>query len=102
MTNPAAVHETIATSRTIKASLEQVYKAWADPEARTVWGPPSDDEAIELVEHDFRVDGKDVHVCGQKGNLRLRVETFYHDINNRDAFCFLNASQRVRTRFARH
>lgn len=80
MTNPAAAHETIATSRTIKASLEQVFKAWADPEARTIWGPPSNDEAIEFVENNFRVDGKDVHLCGQRGDLRFRVETFYHDI----------------------
>lgn len=54
--------------------------AWADPEARTIWGAPSKDEAIEFVENDFRVDGKDVHLCGQKGDLRFRVDTFYHDI----------------------
>ncbi len=77
MTNPAAVRETIATNRTIKASLEQVFKAWAGSEARTVWGPTSDDEAIELVENDFRMDGKDVHLCGQTGDLRFHVETIF-------------------------
>ncbi len=82
MTNPPAAHETIATSRTIMAPVKQVFEAWADPEARTIWGPPSDDEAIEFVENDFRAGGKDVHFCGQKGNLRFRVETFYHDIQN--------------------
>ena len=35
---------------------------------------------MEFVEVDFRVGGKDVHVCGQKGDLRFRVETSYHDI----------------------
>ena len=80
MTKPAASHETIETSRTIAASLEQVFRAWADPEARTIWGAPSKDEAVEFVENDFRVNGKDVHLCGQKGDLRFRVDTFYHDI----------------------
>jgi uncharacterized protein YndB with AHSA1/START domain len=78
--NPSVAHETITISRTIKASLEQVFKAWAEPDARAIWGPPSDDEAIEFVESDFRVGEKDVHVCGQKGDLRFRVETHYHDI----------------------
>ena len=94
MTYPAAVHETIATSRTIKASLEQVFKAWADSDARTVWGPPSDDEAIEFVENDFRVGGKDVHICGQKDDLCFRVETIYHDIQNPRRLLF---SERVST-----
>ena len=73
-------HETITISRTIKASSTQVFKAWAEPGARAIWGPPSEDEAIEFVENDFRMGGKDVHLCGQKGNLKFRVETLYHDI----------------------
>lgn len=77
---PNATHETIRISRRINASPEQVFSAWADPVARAQWGPPSDDEAIEFLEHDFRVSGKDVSLCGQKGDLRFRVDTVYHDI----------------------
>lgn len=77
---PSSAHETITISRTIKASLERVFKAWAEPDARVIWGPPSEDEAIEFVECDFRIGGRDVHVCGQQGELRFRVETLYHDI----------------------
>ncbi len=94
MKNPGTSHETIEISRTIEASVEQLFQAWANPEARTIWGPPSNDEAIEFVEYDFRVGGKDVHLCGQKGDLRFRVETFYHDIQNPRRLLF---SERVST-----
>ena len=76
----SVLNETIAISRSINASLEQVFAAWADPVARAQWGPPSDDEAIEFLQSDFRVGGKDVSLCGQKGDLSFRVETHYYDI----------------------
>ncbi len=94
MTNLSVAHGTIAICRTTKASLEQVFNAWADPEARTIWGPPSSDEAVKFVENDFSVGGKDVHYCGQKGDLRFRVETLYHDIQNPRRLLF---SERVST-----
>ena len=81
MTKPQVAHETITTSRPLKASPEQVFQAWADPAARTMWGPSSKDDALEFVEVDFRVGGKDIHICGPKGDLRFRVETSYHEIH---------------------
>lgn len=80
MTGHALIHDTINIEKTINASAQQVFNAWADPAARSIWGPPSDDEAIEFLENDFRVGGKDVSLCGQKGDLRFRVDTVYHDI----------------------
>jgi uncharacterized protein YndB with AHSA1/START domain len=73
-------HDTINIRRTISASIEQVFAAWADPHARAQWGAPSDDEVIQFVENDFRVGGKDVSLCGPKNDLRYRVESLYHDI----------------------
>jgi len=72
---PSLAHETITISRTIKASSKQVFGAWADQQARSVWGPPSEDEEMKFIDTNFRVGGKDVHVCGQKGDLRFRVDT---------------------------
>jgi uncharacterized protein YndB with AHSA1/START domain len=80
MTGRALIHDTINIEKTINASTQQVFTAWTDPAARSAWGPPSDDEAIEFLESDFRVGGRDVSLCGQKGDLRFRVETVYHDI----------------------
>ncbi|WKD49667.1 SRPBCC family protein [Microbulbifer spongiae] len=81
-------HDTISISKTIKATVEQVFAAWEDPNARTIWGPPSDDEAIEFVENDFRVGGIDVHLCGQKDDLRFQVETRYYEINSPNLLIF--------------
>ncbi len=74
------VHQTIAISRMVDAPTDAVFAAWEDPQARSQWGPPSDDEALAFVETDFRVGGTDVHLCGPKGDLRFRVETRYYDI----------------------
>lgn len=80
MIDPALMHERIAIEATISASPQRVFDAWADPGARSVWGAPSGDEAIEFLATDFRVGGRDVSLCGQRGDLRFRVESEYHDI----------------------
>ncbi|WP_445357186.1 SRPBCC family protein [Microbulbifer sp. ANSA002] len=74
-------HDTISISKTIKAPAEQVFSAWENPKARSIWGAPSKDEAVEFIENDFRVGGLDVHRCGQKNDLQFRVETHYYDIS---------------------
>lgn len=84
----AAVHDTIKITREIAGSPDLVFAAWADPGARAVWGPPSKEEAMAFLETDFRVGGRDVHVCGMKDDLRFRVETFYHDIQNASRLLF--------------
>ncbi|MFS8182330.1 SRPBCC family protein [Pseudovibrio denitrificans] len=87
-------HDTIIIREKLGASAEEVFAAWEDPKARVVWGVPSDDEAIAFLENDFRVGGLDVHQCGQKGDLRFRVETRYHDIRRPDLLLF---TERVST-----
>lgn len=80
MIDPTLIHEQIAIAVAINASAQRVFDAWADPAARSVWGPPSGDEAIEFLATDFRIGGRDVSRCGQRGDLRFRVESEYHDI----------------------
>ena len=82
------VHETISIDRLLSATKDQVFTAWSDPDARSQWGPPSDSEAIEFLEHDLRRGGMDVSMCGQKGDLRFRVETLYHDIEKLNRLLF--------------
>lgn len=81
-------HETIIINRSVKASIEQVFAAFEDPKARAQWGPPSDDEAIEFIENDFREGSGDIHLCGEKGNLQYRVETRYYAINRPSRLIF--------------
>ncbi|KZK83878.1 hypothetical protein PsW64_02045 [Pseudovibrio sp. W64] len=81
-------HDTIEICAVLEASAADVFSAWEEPKARMVWGVPSDDEVIEFLENDFRVGGLDIHQCGQKGDLRFRVETRYHDIRAPDCLLF--------------
>ncbi|WP_444941717.1 SRPBCC domain-containing protein [Microbulbifer sp. ZKSA004] len=81
-------HDTISISRRIKAPREWVFSAWEDPQARSIWGPPSEDESIEFLENDFREGGLDVHLCGQKSDLRFRVETHYYEIRRPQRLLF--------------
>lgn len=88
------VHETIAISRRIKASPDAVFSAWQSPKARSQWGPPSVDEAIQFLETDFRVGGRDISLCGPRDDLRFRVEATYCAIEQPDLVVF---TERVST-----
>lgn len=79
-TETPVIHETITLEHTYAFPIHDVYAAWADPAARTVWGTPSDNEALEFESTDYRVGGRDVSRCGPKGDLSFRVETTYLDI----------------------
>lgn len=73
-------YDTLEFGRRINASPSLVFAAWQDPEARTIWGPPSNQEALEFVQTDFQEGGVDLYRCGQKGDLRFNVEAQYHSI----------------------
>jgi uncharacterized protein YndB with AHSA1/START domain len=80
MTESSVTHATIVLERVYDASPARVFKAFADPAARTRWGTPS--PGVELVydKADFRNGGLDVSRCGPRGKLIYRVETRYLDI----------------------
>ncbi|BBM03524.1 SRPBCC family protein [Microbulbifer sp. GL-2] len=92
--NLQILHDTISINKTIKAPVEHVFSAWADPKARSIWGAPSEDVTIEFLESNFRVGGVDVHRCGRKSNLRFLVETRYYDISRPNRLLF---TERVET-----
>ena len=80
MTKRSVKHTTIVLERKYAASPARVFAAWAEPEARLRWGPPSDTAAIAFLETDFRIGGRDISKCGSKGNLIFHVDTHYEDI----------------------
>lgn len=73
-------HETFVLERRYPAEPGRVFAAWAEPEARLRWSPPSADQTIEYLETDFRVGGRDVSRCGPAGDPRFRVDARYLDI----------------------
>ena len=78
--NQSVIFDTFTITRIYQAAVEKVYAAWSDPKARAIWGAPSDEEAIEYLEADFRVGGKDVSLCGLKGDMGFRIDAWYQHI----------------------
>ena len=62
MEKPTAIHSTFVLERTLKASPERVFAAFADTEAKRRWFFESAHHELQLHEMDFRVGGKE---CSQ-------------------------------------
>ena len=73
-------HATIVIERTYSASVERVFGAFANPQARARWSAPSDAAVLIYDEADFRVGGRDTFRCGAKSDPKFLGETRYHDI----------------------
>ncbi len=73
-------HATLTLERSLKASPAKVWNAYADPEARAVWGVPSPDINMSYQEADFRPGGRDLCVCGPGPAEGVTVEALYHAI----------------------
>lgn len=80
MTHQSMVHRTASMERTYAASPARVFRAWADPQVRRLWGSPSDEVEIRNDAADFRVGGVDVQTCLVEGEAVATVEGRYHDI----------------------
>lgn len=74
------LHDNFTIERTLAAPARLVFKAWSDPAAREIWGPPSNDDLLKFTKSDFRVGGLDVSICGPEGNMDYRIENYYLDI----------------------
>jgi uncharacterized protein YndB with AHSA1/START domain len=77
--NNSLHHATITLQHSYSAPLRQVFSEFADPLARARWSAPSNDVLI-YDEADFRIGGKDVFRCGQKGDPKFLGVTHYLDI----------------------
>jgi uncharacterized protein YndB with AHSA1/START domain len=80
MTHASMMHATRVMERTYAASPARVFRAWADPDVRRLWGAPSDEVEIRNDAADFRTGGEDVQSCMVGGEVVATVVGRYHDI----------------------
>lgn len=95
-----AIHDSFTLKRQLAASPAAVFRAWADPAARTVWSAPS--AAVEIVYDaaDFRVGGRDVVRCIEPGTPVFTAEVLYHDIVEDHRIVFAESVSRGDERMA--
>jgi uncharacterized protein YndB with AHSA1/START domain len=79
MPERSVTHDTFAVERTYDASPARVFAAWADPEAKSSWfGPPDEDN--EQYELDFQVGGREY----SRGNVPGGNGTYTYDARYQD------------------
>lgn len=78
----------IHISRTIKVGQERLWHLLTDPEMRTLWGAPSDEHVLDMVSHDLREGGRDLHRCGPADNPEFEVATHWYHLAGPDMACF--------------
>lgn len=65
---------TLTFSRDIAAPLSVLWQAWTAPAARAVWAAPTPSVAVEFLEADTRVGGREVSLCKVEGQSDIRCE----------------------------
>ncbi|MDQ8022316.1 MAG: SRPBCC domain-containing protein [Moraxellaceae bacterium] len=73
-------HGTVSVERLLPATPQQVFAAWADPQARLCWDLPDKDWPVQYEHFDFRVGGRDVLRFTAPGGAQYTAEHCYHDI----------------------
>ncbi len=74
-------HDTFIIERTYRATPEQVFRAWSNPEAKAKWfGGPSDNWTAIERSMDFRVGGKEIASGRFKSGMVSRFDATYFDI----------------------
>ena len=65
---------TLSFERQVAAPVETAWAAWTAPAARAVWASPTPSVAVEFVEADTRVGGREVSLCKVEGQPDTRCE----------------------------
>jgi len=65
---------TLTFERDVAAPLSVLWQAWTAPAARAVWAAPSPSVAVEFLEADTRVGGREVSLCKVAGQPDIRCE----------------------------
>ena len=73
-------HATLVFHRTLPAPIHRVWKAFADPAERAIWGVPSETAVVLYDQAEFRVGCTDIARCGDRSDPRYRAVTRYLDI----------------------
>lgn len=72
-------HRTVVIKKSLQASVEEVYAAFASVKARSVWAVPKTDQ-IKYSKSSFRVGGQDAFRCGTPGRLEYKGLVSYLEI----------------------
>ncbi len=80
MNETPVVHATLVFERSVPATTEQVFAAYADVAERQKWGVPSEKTALIYDRADFREGGEDAFRCGSKENPNIHGATHYLEI----------------------
>jgi uncharacterized protein YndB with AHSA1/START domain len=75
----AVSHKTVSLRKKVDFSIQKVFKAFASQKARSEWSVPKGD-AIEYIEDNFSVGGKDVFRCGSPDSMEFNGVVQYEDI----------------------
>lgn len=65
---------TLAFTRDVAAPAATLWHAWTDPAARAVWAAPSPAVAVEILEADTRVGGREISLLKVEGAPDIRCE----------------------------
>lgn len=65
---------TLTFSREVAAPLTTLWQAWTAPAARAVWAAPSPEVAVEFLEADPRVGGRERSLCKVAGQPDIGCE----------------------------
>jgi uncharacterized protein YndB with AHSA1/START domain len=65
---------TLTFERDLPVALPVLWHVWAAPAARAVWSAPAPSVAVEFLEADTRVGGREVSLCKVEGEPDIRCE----------------------------
>ena len=65
---------TLTFERQVAAPPDVLWEAWTAPAARAIWAAPSPSVAVEFLEADTRVGGREVSLCKVEGEPDTRGE----------------------------
>jgi uncharacterized protein YndB with AHSA1/START domain len=65
---------TLAFERDVAAPASVLWEVWTAPAARAVWAAPAPSVAVEFLEADTRVGGREVSLCKMEGRPDISCE----------------------------
>jgi uncharacterized protein YndB with AHSA1/START domain len=71
------MHATLVFHRVVSAPVGEVFAAFADTNAKSEWGAPSDTAVVIYNNTDFREGGIEKFRCGSKSNPNIHGTTQY-------------------------
>ncbi|WP_181704881.1 SRPBCC family protein [Chthonobacter rhizosphaerae] len=71
---------TLTFERTVAAPTSTLWQAWTAPAARAVWASPAASVAVEFLEADTRVGGREVSLCKVEGQPDVRCDVGWLDL----------------------